>query len=175
LAYSLSGEFIPRYAIAILPAFYVISLSSIYQYSRTIKALAITGTTTLFFLSLHPRISDPNSYQFRINEDLSYQDHIAVGQQVAQFIQSNYPETTVFGSFPQRYQLTEPWQGYVSHSLEYLDCDSQILAPNPQSLIIIHPYHYSQLACQDVLTQNPHTLIKEFNVNQIWAQVYQLN
>jgi hypothetical protein len=184
LAFSITGEFIPRYAIAILPAFYVISTSLMYQaiskpFSHPVlslsKDLAILAILFLFITSLHPKITEPNAFQFRINEDLSYQDHIAIGQQLSKYLETSYSKNTIYGSFPQRYQFTQPWQGYVTQPLNFYECDHYALSPMPYALIVIHPYHYSQLDCQEILSSTPHTLVKEFTQNQIWAQVYQLN
>jgi hypothetical protein len=175
LAYAITGEFIPRYAIAVLPAFYVLSVTAIFKIiKQPYSQLVILAIIFLFISSLRPQIPDPNSFQFRINEDLSYQDHIQIGQEVGKFLETNYPEKTIIGSFPQLYQLTEPWQGYITHPLKYYDCNSSTLFTSG-TLIVIHPYHYTQFACQELLAKYPHTLLIEFNHRQIWAQIYQFN
>lgn len=181
--YAFTGEFIPRYSLAVLPAFTVICCHFIYSaFTRPYAHAVILITLILFISSWHPKLSPTLDLSFRNNEDLSYQDHIQVGLETARYLQANYPQSPIYGSFPQSYQLTEPWQGYVTQPLNFVDCSRYSLNPaspagrlKPYSLVIIHPYHYTQLECQNLLRTYPHQLLKQFTHKGLWTQIYALN
>lgn len=176
VAYAFTGEFIPRYAIAIIPAYTVFCIYwTTLIFSKQISWLLITVICVLFYTSWHPRLPPTQAFEFRINEDLSYQDHITLGRQAAKILETYYPEAIIYGGFPQRYQLTEPWQGYVTHPLNFKECSDYTLVAKPYTLIYIHPYHYSQIACHALLSQLSTTLVKEFLVNGKWARLYIVN
>lgn len=178
LAFSLTGEFIPRYAIFLLPCFIILCVHLIYSaFKKPYNHITILTIAFVFILSLHPHSAAPaNAWVFRLNEDLSYQDHIALGMKVAQFLETNYPQAFIYGGFPQSYQLTEPIMGYVSTPLNFINCADhrapRSLGEVRSSLLYLHPYHHSQIICQELLSEYPFTLLQSFKVGSIWAKLY---
>jgi hypothetical protein len=178
IIFAATGEFIPRYAIALLPAYTVLCPHLIFSaLPKPNSYLTILTIVIIFTLSLHPHSPTPaNALELRLNEDLSYQDHIQLGLQAAEFLEANYPGVPIIGDFPQSYQLTEPILGYVSKPLNFINCTDQralrSLGEVGSAILYLHPYHYTQITCQNLLAQFPFTPLKNFQVNGKWVKLF---
>jgi len=176
IIFAITGEFIPRYAIFILPLSITLLVKFITLQVSSLKtiALIVLAGIGLNLYYLHPQLKPSFAYEFRLNEDLSYQDHIQVGQLTASYLSANYPNATIYGGFPQNYQLTEPWQGYVSSPLNFKACSSYIYDQRSEILFYLHPYHHTQIDCQQLIANLPVKLVKSIEINGKWAQVFQI-
>ncbi|OGV95626.1 hypothetical protein A2W24_07050 [Microgenomates group bacterium RBG_16_45_19] len=176
--FTLTGEFIPRYALSLVPLFTIITCHLLWRvWPSSVATLIFSLIFISFILAWHPPPPPSEVFAFRLNEDLSYQDHIQVGLTAAQYLESHYPQSLILGGFPQSYQLTQPLHSYVNQPLNFQDCQtisdlaSVIRHPSPV-ILYIHPYHYSQIRCQEILQPLPHTLLETFQHNGIWAKLY---
>jgi hypothetical protein len=168
-------EFNNRYAIFIFPALTALCLYVVrvrYGY----RGLRISGAliSILFILSFRPNI-DRNTPAFNAPKDMHYKDMIKIGAMAASFVESEYKEAIVFGDFPENYQLTEPYQGYVSEGIEFFKCDDFIKNDGRDQLIYVHLYTPGQSACHKLVKMNRVSLLREFESNDKWVKIFILH
>lgn len=116
-----------------------------------------------------------NRFEFRPSDDLSYQDIIKIGQNSAKFIENRYANAEIYGAFPEIYQLTQPFQGYVSKPLDFKLCNEFNLNPHRTQILYIHLYSPIQLSCQKVLNYSSVKLLSRFTANGKWLEIYSID
>jgi 4-amino-4-deoxy-L-arabinose transferase-like glycosyltransferase len=174
LFFIIMGEYAMRYGMFLLPFFYILS---IYFFKKTGIASTyfwiIIGLIAILSISKwHPKIENTKTYEFRPSEDLSYQDLINIGQESARFLELAFPKAKIYGGFPEIYQLTQPYQGYVSRKLNFSQCPDFMLNKNIQQIIYIHPYSPSQIACRQLLDKVVVKPIRKFESRGKWLELY---
>jgi len=180
LLFIISGEFGARYGIFLLPLYYALTAQLLYQFMQAMKLKlwflpAIFLFTLPFIFSWHPKIPLTDKYEFRPSENLANLDMIAIGQKMALFAQTQYPKAQYFGGFPESYQLTQAYQGYVSTPLNYADCDKFVLNPIQQQIFILHPYSPMQITCNQIIRSLIVTPLPRFEQNGKWLQLFLVN
>jgi 4-amino-4-deoxy-L-arabinose transferase-like glycosyltransferase len=104
--------------------------------------------------------------------NLGYQDQILVHRQAGAFLEIYYPRAKIYGGFPEALFLTEPYMGYVSRALDFSLCDEYDENEDGQQLVMVHPYHESQIACGSILAKRQFKQEAQFESNGRWVQVY---
>lgn len=169
-------EYAARYSIFFLPSIVLICLYWGYSALEN-KRILVTATIFIgFHLALiwHPPIQPAEEYQFRYTKDLSYQDMIHLGQEAATFLSVNFPLAKIYGAFPENYQLSQPYQGYVDHPLDFYSCTNFQPSRLRTQIIYFHPYSPGQLNCSHLLNTNESSLLKRFDKNGKWIELYQI-
>lgn len=174
LFFIILGEFGSRYGIFLLPAFV---LSFLYFWQKTINNNWIFGGTSgviclMFIFSWHPKISSTQNYEFLPSDNLSYQDIITIGQYASKFLEINYSSAKIYGAFPEVYQLTQPFQGYVDKPLNFNFCNNFKVDARLNQIIYIHPYSPTQMACRQILDKVSVSPINHFEFNGKWVELY---
>jgi 4-amino-4-deoxy-L-arabinose transferase-like glycosyltransferase len=172
--FTLTGEFIPRYAIFLFPLYYALSLSTVSKIKPKFVPLFTFITALAFATSIHPTKTPGQDFELRVNEDLSYQDHIIVGQKAAKFLELQYPQAHIYGDFPQSYQLTEPIHGYVTTPLNFQPCSQFTPDENTTQIFYLHPNHYTQIDCQTLAFSHSFEPITRIEQNGIWAYLVKI-
>lgn len=85
-------------------------------------------------------------YWFRPFTNLSYQHIISTGRQVAAYLSTEYGDASIYGGYPESYQLTQPILGYVEKPMNFSFC-AQFEFNNQENVVIFHRYHQTQLDC----------------------------
>jgi 4-amino-4-deoxy-L-arabinose transferase-like glycosyltransferase len=175
--YAYMGEFGLRYGIFMLPAFVLSVLyfinSAFGKHSNLTWLCGIIFSLFLLF-NWHPKIPPTSKYEYRPSEDLSYQDIIKIGREAAAYIQANYPSAVVYGSFPEGYQVTQPYQGYVSKTFEFYECKDFKFDPDKTQVVYVHPYSPFQMYCRLLLEQIPVRPLKHIESNGKWLELYKV-
>lgn len=172
-------EFLHRYIIIALPFFYLLFFYclALFFLKRPIKEqIWIFGAMTLILLLLfsfgwdeHRQIRD---WHFPpLEENLEYLDVIAVGKEMAGFVEKYYPDAVVWTAFPSNYMLSEPFQHYVSKPIEVHSCrDYQ--EGDKVDLIVFHLLSPPQRDCLLMIRELKATLLIPFGKNGKWMQIY---
>jgi len=126
-----------------------------------------------FLIQWQPKIEAPVEYVFSREADLSYQDMIYVGRASSITVEVNYPSAKIYGGYPEYYQLTEPYQGYVTRRLDFEVCSNFQPDDKKIQVVILHPYHPSQQACRILLDQYTFKPVQRFENNGAWVELYQ--
>jgi len=175
-----TGEYGARYGIFLYPLYYgvcIYTLFLVFQFYKIENKFIIISLIIpfLFFQFWHPKLSVSRNYLFKPSEDLSYQDMIKIGQQMSQFSQTKFPLAHFYGGFPESYQLTQPYQGYVNKELNFSQCPQFQLNTNWQQIIIYHPYSPVQINCSILLQQIVVVPLAYFEQNGKWVELYLVN
>lgn len=109
---------------------------------------------------------------FAPETNMVYLDRINVGQNLAGYLEVNHPNAQVYGGYPEDYQLTQVHQGYVRKPFDFRYCSQFELDEKQQQLIIVNPYHFTQLACDQLLTQVASVPLERIVQGKRWSQVY---
>mgnify|MGYP001436888901 CR=1 FL=1 len=181
--WSIKGGYNDFQAVMVLPLLIVGSLYLIekgvdrlwgLQYGWIV--LAVSGVMTLLNLTLwYPERGLVDGYEFRKPANLSYQDMILVGREAAGYIEASFPDAKIYGGFPEAYQLTQPHQGYVSKRLDFSLCSTYVEETNKQTIVYIHPFDATQIACNQLREVHEVTPIKRFESNGVWIQLVGVN
>lgn len=180
LPFVLTGEYGGRYGIFLYPLYYSICTFTLFLVLKTFKLEKKIGfilivIIPIFYSFWHPKLSASRNYIFKPSEDLSYQDMISVGLQMSNFAQNRFPQAHYFGGFPESYQLTQPYQGYVKKPLSFDQCPQFKLNPNQQQIIIYHPYSPIQIQCSIILQNIAVIPLAKFEKNGKWMELYLVN
>lgn len=171
-------EFLHRYVIIALPFFYLFFfyvLASAFAEEPLKQRAAILGWAALFlsvffYLSWdnHRRI---NSFYFSPLEDnLEYLNIIEIGKKTTGFIEKNYPDASVYTSFPVNYMLSEPFQGYVSKPIKTYECN-KYEEGDKVDLIVLHLFSPGEIACKKITEKLGFSSLVIFEKNGKWMQV----
>lgn len=184
-AFAKTGEFGLRYGIFLVPAVVIFlvrmnrELVMLFtkKYVRWGMVGIISLNLLLFISAWHPVSGQLHAeYRFAPVTDLGYRDMISVASQAAEYLEINYPDATIYGGFPENYQLSEPYQGYVDEPLNFRDCKDYVYSEDEQAILYIHPYSPSQIPCSQILLQvQTRPLEKhQFVSNDTWVELYEI-
>lgn len=159
-------------------------LASVYFFDKFVKEvlgsddyewISLITIAILIFVSLTQWNQDParnHEMYFARDINLSYQTQINLGQQAAGFLLLNHPQAKVYGGVMEEYQLTQPHQGYVSQPLDFDYCDQFVFDPELEQLVVFHPYHYSQLECNQLIQNHVAVPIHQLRYKNRWMEIY---
>ncbi len=174
--YVYSGEFGLRYGIFLLPYIYIVGLYFWHRIFDNFWMLLISfvASTYLFISVLHPIIKT-EAYEFRPFSDLQYLDLMNVGIAAADYIEINYPDAEIIGGFPESYQLTQPYQGYVKDKIRFSTCSNFNYNSNLEQILYLHAYSPEQMKCRVLIDILDTTPFKKFEKNGKWIELYRVN
>lgn len=180
ILFVLSGEFGARYGIFLYPLWYSICVYAIFTVCKILHIqrffIVIIGILVVVYITnWHPKTPASRSYEFRPSENFAYRDMIEIGMQMSTFAQKQFPKAVYYGGFPEVYQLTQPYQGYVRSPLTFYQCQNFSLDPALQQIIIFHPYSPSQLACNSWLARLFVIPLARFEQNGKWTELLLVN
>lgn len=176
LFFSSMMEFGSRYSIFLLPILTSLSFYLLSKATNNNKYIHISIGLIIMLMMVtiwHPKI-ETTKYEFQPKNDLSYQDLIKIGQQSAQFVSINYENAEIYGDFPEVYQLTQTYQGYVKQSLNFKKCIDFKQNNNIPQIIYVHAYSPGQQICRQLIEIIPSQPIKRFESNGKWIELYQV-
>lgn len=121
-------------------------------------------------------INNATAQGFYVTPDasLAYQDVIYVSRQAAAYLEANYPDATIYGGYPEVYQLTQPIHGYVTEKLNFAGCSQYQPQSTNQQIIFTHLYHASQEYCQDLLESVDELPLETFQHDGKWIRLYSI-
>ena len=103
-------------------------------------------------------------------------DVVKVSKEAAKFIEINYPNTVVFGDWPEVYQLTQSYQGFVGKPISFYNCQQFNDSFKGEAIIYRHQNSLSQRYCGDLLKNLTDVkLLRRFVANGRWIELYKLN
>lgn len=172
--FAVFGEFTMRYAIFALPSFAVIATTALRD-ATSRRAVPFVGialaTVALFVASWHPRRPLTATWDFRPADDLGYLDMIAIGRDAAHWMEEHHRDVRVYGSFPEDYQLGDPFMGYVHEKLDFTTCARFYPDDERPQLIYVHPYSPGQRACRAIAQDVGAQPLKVFRSNDKWLEI----
>lgn len=189
--YAYSGEFATRYGLFLMPTFIALSMATIglglsSWLSKSYRWWAMSGVALLvawvFYGAWWP-VSKPLidssgrilvKYEFGVQEDMSYKDMILIGKQLGEFLTMAYPSAHVYGGFPEVYQLTQPYQGYVTKPFMFSKCNEFVWNPDEIQIVIVHPYSPEQQLCRLLLDAVELEPLMHIESNSKWLEVYKI-
>jgi hypothetical protein len=178
LLFASVGEFGLRYGIYLLPLYFVACLSLVRAaLGRHGGAWLGAGSAALFALfatTWHPKAERTASYVFRPDENLAYLDMITIGRKSAHWLESKHEGAEIYGAGPEAYELAEPWQGYVTHPLEFHWCVDFAPHADVEQLVIVHGYHPQQPLCRRIVDVTGAQALARFEENGKWLEIYAL-
>ncbi len=168
------GIFGMRYAIFCLPLLAVVVMRLVWEAMPRPWLFAIAASLAFLppITTWHPKRTLTEGYEFRPEDDLGYLDLIAVGRDAARWVEERRNEPQVFGAFPESYQLTEPWQGYVTRTIEFAPCTSFTRDASRSQLVYVHAYSPGQMACKSLVDGAGARPIKRFIQNGKWIEIW---
>jgi hypothetical protein len=171
-----AGEFGLRYGIYLLPPYIVATLYVLRAaVSRaTHFACGVAVLFAFFVTTWHPRIPLTSSYAFAPDENLAYLDLIAIGARSARWLEREHRDSEIVGTFPESYQLTEPWQGYVDAPLRFSSCSTFERHPGVTQIVYMHGYARGQLQCRRIIQALGARPLRHFESNGKWLELYQV-
>lgn len=172
------GEFGLRYGIYLLPPYLVLCLvqvrSALGRSGGALLGLAAGALFAGFATTWHPRAERTASYVFRPDENLAYQDMIAIGRRSARWLETKHADDEIYGAGPEAYELSEPWQGYVTRPLGFARCIDFERHPGARQLVLIHAYHPQQPLCRRIIEATGAEALVRFEANGKWVEVWQV-
>lgn len=174
--YVVMGELQYRYLLFVYPLVIIVGLTFTRSVIKKPAHLLIgVGVVCLFFYSAwHPRMTNLTEYLIRPYDDLRYLDIISLGTQTTQYLVDEHPTGVVYGGHPESYQLPESFQGYTQKPVAFNYCHYYQPQPNREVLIMHHKYSPLQPVCEQLLSQVPHELVKTFEQNGFWVNIYRV-
>lgn len=180
--FSIFGEFTFRYASFVIPFFFLLSTKLIYEAVKTfnkradliVATIAIVIGLGLSILSWSPKYGFTKVYEFGAPIDLNYMDMIKIGEESSGFLSDNFSTAQIYGAFPESYQLTQPYQGYVGKPLLFKSCKEFKHEDNKTIILVIHPYDPGQLDCQIITSIYSLKELKRFKSGDKQLRLYQV-
>jgi hypothetical protein len=172
------GVFGLRYGVYLLPPYFVACLAVVRGALGRRGGVWLGGGSALLFVAFattwHPKDPLTSSYVYKPDENLAYQDLIAIGRRSARWLEDEHPDAEIYGAGPEAYELAEPWQGYVTRPLRFAWCDHFARHAGTEQLVVVHGYHPQQPLCRQLVqTLGAEALIR-FETNSKWLEVYQV-
>jgi Dolichyl-phosphate-mannose-protein mannosyltransferase len=109
----ISGAVLARYMLPVVPLVILISVSTIWR--RLLAWKAVVGVIGMAFISAL-FINPP--YGFAPEDNLAYRDYIRLHQSAESFLEQRYPNARVLTAWPASDELTRPYLGYVSKTMQ---------------------------------------------------------
>ena len=173
--FAVFGEIMERYTIFILAPYVVWCVAVLRMATHasavptpTIGALAFLLFTTTWRGSL-PRSSVP---EFDPDQNLAYLDMIRIGLQSSRYVELNHGTAEIYGSVPEWYELTAPYEGYVTRPLDFATCDRFVLHPDKEQLVFRHEYAAPQKDCAKIVADTGARLEQRFTSHDKWVELY---
>lgn len=169
-----NNEFLVRYILFIMPP---LVLGVLLVLRRAIArpllfALAAAAILGAQATAWHPTLPRTSTFEVAPNDDLSYRDMIDIGVRAADYVQRSHARAEVYGGFHERYELGEPWQGYVDRPLDVRSCSAFERHPAAEQLVYIHAYAPEQLVCRRVVEQTHASALRRFESDGKWLEVW---
>ena len=167
-------EYGARYSIFLIPPLAVLSVFSLLKASNNKKIVTITVAAILFYSVItmwNPKTPTQN-WEFSPKKDLSYIDLIKIGQQAATYLSQNYPNAKIYGYFPENYQITQPYQGYIDQALDFTVCTEFKYIPDQTQIMYLHAYTPYQQVCKQIIEKIPSRRLKRFESNGKWLELH---
>jgi hypothetical protein len=109
----LGGAVLARYLLPIVPLFILVCVSTIWRRLRPWKfVLAIVAASFVATIFVNP------PYSFSLEDNLAYRDYIRLHQRAEAFLEERYPKAHVLTAWPASDEISHPYLGYVSKSLQ---------------------------------------------------------
>lgn len=179
LAYAFMGEITYRYLLYCYPLAVLLVGLALEQLS--LKPIQILGISLLisfiFFKSWYPQnYIRPQTYLIKPPEDFRAGDIIRLGLQTSIYIEENFPDTLVYGTYPESYQLSKAYHGYVKedHAFAYCQDFEPRTILNDGVIVMIHQFSPLQPACADLVRRYASEKLKHFELNGLGVDVYAL-
>jgi hypothetical protein len=135
-------------------------------------AATTAGALVVFARAWHPRLPLTVGYDFAPPQDLGYLDVIAIGVDSARYVEANLPDAEVYGSVPESYELTRPYEGYVTSPHSVAPCSSFVPHPGKTQVLFRHPYSPGQVPCAELVLQTGSRFLRRFVSNGKWVELY---
>jgi hypothetical protein len=153
-------EFLHRYTIVLLPFLYLGCISSIAYVltaingSKKFLTVSILSLVTVLMLILFYSEWDThreiNYFTYApVEENLEYLNIINLSFQVSNYLEKNYPRAKIYGSFPFKFVLTQPYQHFVNTPLSFTEC-SHYKQGDVVDIIILHTISSGEIACYEL-------------------------
>lgn len=181
--FSIKGNFLMREAVVMVPMIILGQLVLIRaaierfigsSYGWLIQVLLVVSIG-IFLVSWKPSEVADQDFRFRLPENLGFQDMVTVGRLAAGTLQGAFPEAKIYGGFPEAYQVTRPYLGYVEEQLDFEMCENFVFDQNQDMVVYVHPYSPTQIACSRITQEYPVTEIDRFEQNGKWVQLYRIS
>jgi 4-amino-4-deoxy-L-arabinose transferase-like glycosyltransferase len=174
--FAFAGVFGARYGLFALPPFIVAALYPVRLALRraTMFGAAVLLALAAFVVRWHPKQPLTSEYHFRPFDDLGAIDRIKVGRRAARYVRKHFPDAHVVGSFPESYELTEPWQGYVDTPVPFTECAAFRPEPSVTQLVYVHAYSPGQRACKHLVDALGARGIARVEENGKWVEIWAL-
>lgn len=167
------GEFAPRYGIFVFPFYVLLSLFLFSKmFSRNQVKIGIVGAVLVNMYYWNPTPPPDNHWQIRHSEDLSYRNIIAAYQDAALFLENSGFSGKVYGGFAENYQLTQPYQGYVTEPMDFTFCSDVQEELEQGSVIYLSAFHYTLMYCRDLVAENEAELLRVFDREGYKVRLY---
>lgn len=171
-----TNEFLVRYILFIMPP---LVLGVLLVLRRAIVRPALFAVAVAAILGAqatawHPALPRTSEFEVEPNDDLSYRDMIDVGVRAAGYVQRRHARAEIYGGFHERYELGEPWQGYVDQPLDVRPCGVFERHPAAEQLVYIHAYAPEQRVCRQVVEQTGASALRRFESNGKWIEVWRV-
>ncbi len=166
---------LPRYFTPILPFYYLLGAQSIYQFfggkKRHKAYFVIIALIVVLFISNFTGTRS-GLQGFLLESNMEYRDSLLTHKDASRYIETNYPHATVITDWPMYYELTQPYQGYVSKEIKATrDINTRggdvIAYYSPESYV--NPWFFNLQQIRNA------TFIKRFEKNNKYSEIYLLN
>jgi hypothetical protein len=106
------GAVLARYMLPVVPLVILAVVSTLWRRARYWK-LIVAAVAIAFVAGL---FSNP-PYGFSLEDNLAYRDYIVLHAEASRFLAMRYPGERILTAWPASDELTRPWLGYVSVSV----------------------------------------------------------
>ena len=159
--------FLPVYALLILAALYVAKNRSQLWWIPLLSVIPC-------FLLL--QVTPPDNHPLARGDFLSRAEVILAHQEVAQFLETNYPDTPILTCYPFSFELAKPRLGYISHPLllhPFNGYDLRDISVEPFELVVLSfKTCIDPFALKQVVREERARLIKKFEYSDFNILIY---
>ncbi len=115
--------FLPRYAMAALPYFFILGVYSLVFLCRDIRVQVATAMIilVLFLTGMHGSDRECGSCE----NDMQYTDVVMTHKEACNYLEEKFPGKTVLAAWPLSLELTQPHLGYVTRPIKVVSFDDQ--------------------------------------------------
>jgi hypothetical protein len=164
--------FLPRYALAAMPAFVALTLTMVRRAVRGTAFGAFAAAIFVLFASRwHPHRARADAYELQPPDDLTYLDHIAIAREAAAFVDTRYPEAEILGGYHETLTLAEPENGYVTRPHDVTHCQYFVRHETRVQIAFLHRFGLEQRICDDVVRKHETERLAFFESNGRWIEL----
>ena len=185
--------FSPRYILPIFPILFLFFSSSLVSLFKRYSYLALVAMIIIFSINLS---GDRSTVGFTLETNMEYVDAIKTQISGAEYIEENFPNSTVLASFPLSSELKYPYSGYVKKPINVVTYPHflGLTGHEKNYTIFLHPqfnqnqtidlnsidfYYYTpqefSSVIPDIAKKLNLTLIKRFESNNKSVEIYRVN